>query len=176
MRKATSQAQRGTTLIETLIATAICTVVVFGLAGLVTMATRQSKEMGTTVSQASTLAAQKLEELMSKEFTSTTVTCGTRPCIDAQLCLCATPPCKCGEVDPTVLPVTGFVDYLKNDGTPTTATGADRFFTRRWQVEALTTFPATVRRITVRVEGRAIGVSSATSAPSATLACFKGQL
>ncbi len=169
--------QRGTTLIETMIATAICMVVVFGLAALVTTATRQSKNMGATVSQATALAAQKLEELMNQEFSGTIAdtgtVCGTVPCIASQLCPCATPPCTCGSLTSSA---NSFSDYLKNDGTATTSTAADLYFTRRWQVEALTTLPATVRRISVRVEGKTIGTaSSSTSAPSATVVCYKGQ-
>jgi Tfp pilus assembly protein PilV len=148
--------QRGTTLIETMIATAICMVVVFGLAGLVTMSTKQSKDMGSTVAQASTLAAWKIDDLMTRAWTNAEVNCSSGT--------------TCGSITANT---SGYVEYLTATGTTTTATAANLFFTRRWRVEHLNSSPTTIKRITVWVGGRAIGTSSEASQPSATLATIR---
>ncbi len=134
MRKPTSDSQSGTTLVETMIATFICMVVVFSLAGLVSMATRQSKDMGTTAAQAAALAAQQMDIFMALRFADTQLAAG-------------------GSLTTNT---TGYVDYLKADGTSTTSTAADLFFTRRWQVST-TGLPAGLKLIRVRVLGKAIG-------------------
>ncbi len=160
MQNRSNRNQSGTTLIETMIATVICVVAVFALAGLISMATRQSKEMGTTVAQCTALAAQKMDQLLGAPFT------------DAQL-TCASPPCGSVTSD-----VTGFVEYLREGGGATTAGAADLVFTRRWYVETSTTtgLPNTIKRMTVWVGGRAIGPTSDASRPSAILTCLKAQL
>ncbi len=154
MRKSAKDRQKGTTVLETLIATAICMIAVFGLAGLVAMSTRQTKEMGTTVAQATALAAQKLDELMRLPFG------------DAQL---SCPPCGNLTTD-----VSGFVEYLRVDGTATTGPAAlDLYFTRRWQVVYLNSSPTTLKGIRVWVGGRPLTAASAASQPSATLGTIK---
>lgn len=184
MRKANSNRQRGTTLIETLIATTICMVAVFSMAGLVAMSTRQSKEMGSTVAQATALASQKLDvELLALQFTHPSDVCSSTqlpPCIHSQLCpapsvTCSTLPCRCGGL---AINGPGFFDFLRADGTP--ATGPEWVFRRRWQVEAVT---STLRRISVLVEARPIGrpvlnIDTAPSlgGPSATVVAWKAQL
>ena len=147
MRKPTSDSQSGTSLIETIIAMFICTIVVFSLAGLVSMATKQSKEMGTTAAQAAALAAQQLDIFMVVEFTDSEISCTTLPCGSL-------------TTDTTTSGVSYF-DYLKVDGTATTSTAADRFFVRRWEVSAPTGLPAGLKLIRVRVErtGTVTGVS-----------------
>ena len=75
MQKRASNSQSGTTLIETMIAVAICTIVVFSLAGLVTLATRQSKDMGSTAAQAAALAAEQMETFMALQFADTQLNC-----------------------------------------------------------------------------------------------------
>ena len=134
MRKRTSDSQSGTTLVETMVAIFICMVVVFSLAGLVTMATRQSKDTDTTAAQAAALAAQQMDIFMILRFADTQLAAG-------------------GSL---TMNTTGYVDYLKVDGTPTTSTAADLFFTRRWQVST-TGLPTGLKLIRVRVLGRAIG-------------------
>ena len=76
MRKRTSDSQSGTTLVETMVAIFICMVVVFSLAGLVTVATRQSKDMDTTAAQAAALAAQQMDIFMILRFADTQLAAG----------------------------------------------------------------------------------------------------
>ena len=134
MRKPTSDSQGGVTLVETMIAMFICMIAVFSLAGLVSMATRQSKDMGTTAAQAAALAAQQLDIFMAIEFADTQLAAG-------------------GSLTTNT---TGYVDYLKVDGTSTTSGAVDLYFTRRWEVST-TGLPAGLKLIRVRVLGRAIG-------------------
>lgn len=152
--------QRGTTLLETLIATAICTTVVFSLAGLIAMSTQQGKNSGQSVSQATALAAQRLDRLMALTWTDVTTDSGLT---------------AGGSLTTNT---TGFVEYL--DATGTLLTGvtppdARIFFTRRWLIADTT---ATTKTITVWVGARAVGSVSADagSGPSARLVCVKAQL
>ncbi len=147
MQKRASNSQSGTTLIETMIAVAICTIVVFSLAGLVTLATRQSKDMGTTAAQAAALAAEQMDIFMALRFADTQLNAG-------------------GSLTTNT---SGYVDYLKVDGTSTTSGAVDLFFTRRWVVST-TGLPAGLKLIRVRVLGKAIGQGRS---PAATVGAYK---
>lgn len=155
--------ERGTSLLETLIATAICMVVMFPLAAMMTSSMKQNKNQGETVAQATTLCAQKLDELMQKTYTTSTA--------DAAL--------TAGGGITVGTEVTSYVDYLdKTGGTSVASTSAARFFTRQWLIEDVGS-PVTKKRVTVLVYGKAIGrsatgaASGAASIPQATLACYK---
>ena len=147
MQKRASNSQSGTTLIETMIAVAICTIVVFSLAGLVTLATRQSKDMGSTAAQSAALAAEQMDIFMALQFADTQLNAGGSLTVNT----------------------TGYVDYLKVDGTSTTSSAADLFFTRRWKVTT-SGFPTGLKLIQVRVQGRAIGQGVS---PAATVGAYK---
>ncbi|MGH2523418.1 MAG: type IV pilus modification PilV family protein [Anaerolineales bacterium] len=179
--------QAGSTLIETMIATAICMVVVFGLAGLVTMSTRQAKDMGSTVALATSLAGQKMDQLLTMNYTATSPVCGTGNCINQNLCPClaAAIPCSCGNLNSNgTAGGVNYFEFLDANGAvmPTaTATTNGVYFVRRWRSQALTALGPTMRLIEVRVEGRAIGrtsnfTTSNSGAPSAIVACLKAQL
>lgn len=145
--------QRGTSLIETLIATAMCMIAVFALAGLVSMSIRQSKDMGWTVAQATALGGQKMDHLMGLPFAAAALNAG-------------------GDLAAND---TGYADCLDPAGVVVSCGGTGVFFTRRWLIED---FSTTLKRITLRVEGRPIGrgietAAASTAAPSATLACLK---
>jgi Tfp pilus assembly protein PilV len=171
MRKEINRGQSGTSLLETLIATAICTVVVFALAGLVTMAAKQSKNQGSTLAQSATLAAQKLDQLLGLKFTCSALpdcaATGAGPVLD-------TSPPDLTAGGSLTSNVTSFYDYLDATGVPI-ATGTQPFFVRRWQVSDTS---ATIKTVTVRVEGRPVSgtwdpTSVSTSAPSTVLASRK---
>ena len=147
MQKPTADSQGGTTLVETMMAIFMCTIVVFSLAGLVTLATRQSKDMGTTAAQAAALAAEQMDIFMALRFADTQLAAG-------------------GSLTTNT---TGYVDYLKVDGTSTTSGAADLFFTRRWKVTT-SGLPAGLKLIQVRVQGRAIGQGVS---PAATVGAYK---
>ncbi len=149
MRTINKQGERGTTVLETLIATAICTVVVFGLAGLVSMSTKQSREMGSTVAQATSLASQHMEVLMTLPFNSTRLNAG-------------------GSVSGNDCN-SGYCDFLTVTGQPSAST-ADRYFMRRWTIANTT---GTLKLITVRVDGNIL--TGRGPRPSAAIASYKSQ-
>lgn len=151
MQNSTKNRQRGTSLLETLIATAICAVAVFSLAGLVTVAAKQSKNQGSTLAQSSTLSAQKLEELLGLPFNDSHLNAG-------------------GDLTSNA---TDYSDYLDSDGA-TLTTGKTIYFVRRWTVATET---GTIKLITVRVEGRPVSgawdpTANSDSAPS-TVVCSR---
>ena len=146
-----NRSQAGTSLIETLFAVAMCTIVVFALAGLVTAATRQSKDTGISASQATAFGAQKLDDFMRLDFSGATLTAGgTGAITDANYCTANT----------------SFCDYLTIDGTATTSTAANLYFTRRWQITDVTT---TLKRIDILVQPRAIGTAVAPTIRMSTM-------
>ena len=168
MQKDINRQQKGTSLLETLIATAICTVVVFSLAGLITAAAKQSKNQGSTMAQSATLAAQKLDELLGMRFTCSSLpdcaATGAGPVFDTGLT-------TGGSLTSNV---TNYFDYLDATGAPS-ATGTQPFFVRRWTVADTS---ATIKTVTVRVEGRPASgpwdpTSVSDSAPSTVLASRK---
>ena len=175
MRTVSSKRQQGTTLIETMIATAICLVAVFGLAGLVSMSTRQSKEMGSTVAQAAQLAAQKMDLLMALAMSDTRLNAGGS--------LTCSPLSTCTDtyidfLDPTGQCLGPVGLGCQPVGTPVTlstaASNAGVFFIRRWEVinGGTGNVPTGMKQIGVRVEGNAIGTGIK---PSATVVCYKAQ-
>jgi len=170
MQKDINRRQSGTSLLETLIATAICTVVVFALAGLVTMAAKQSKNQGSTLAQSATLAAQKLDQLLGLKFTCSALpdcaATGAGPVLD-------TSPPDLTAGGSLTSNTTSYYDYLDATGVPITS--GQPFFVRRWQVSDTS---ATIKTITVRVEGRLVSgawdpASVSDSAPSTVLASRK---
>lgn len=101
MHRQSRRSQQGTSLIETLIATAICTVVMFSLAAMMGSAVKQNKNQSATVAQCTTLCAQKLDQLME---------IGWQTGASAPAALAASPS---GSLDADT---TGFVDYLDPTG------------------------------------------------------------
>ncbi len=162
MHSQAERSQQGTSLIETLIATAICTVVMFSLAAMMSTAVKQNKNQSSTVAQCTTLAAQKLDQLLE---------IGWQTGVTAPATLTAG-----GSLTSDT---TGYVDYLDpTGGVPagspiTSPTDARMFFTRRWLIEDLS--GGTSKKITLFVFGRSVGRTSESSAPQATLACVKVQ-
>lgn len=173
--------QSGTSLLETLIATAICTTVMFGLAAMVSTATKQNKNMGSSMAQATTLAAQKLDQLMLLNFKyggSSTDTDISTTTFDALLTAGG------GLTTDT----TSFVEYLDATGaclagvdangncnTGSTANSPGLFFTRRWLIQDLNSGPTTKKQITVLVFSKSLGnsVYYNSSSPQATISCLK---
>jgi type II secretory pathway pseudopilin PulG len=69
----------GITLIETMIATVIALVGVFGLGSLVFQATVTNKNQGTEMTRSVIYAQDKMEKLLSLDFTNCTLTAGSQP-------------------------------------------------------------------------------------------------
>ncbi len=150
--------ERGLSLMETLIATAIAGSVMVGLASLVSAAMMQSKNQGQTTSQATALAAQKIDQLMTLQFTAAST---------AAPLTCAASPCGSITAD-----TTNYVEYLDATGNVlagATAATIGVFFTRRWMI---TNSTATTKLIEVVVIGTAVVQKNQ---PSVNMACIKAQ-
>jgi type II secretory pathway pseudopilin PulG len=151
--------ERGMTLLETLIAVGICGSIMVTLAALVSASIAQSKNMGSTTSQATALAAQKIDQLITLQFTATAT---------AAPLVCATSPCGSISAD-----TTGYVEYLDPTGNivsgATSPASAGVFFTRRWQITNSTT---TTKLVEVQVTGTAV---SSKKPPQVNMACVKAQ-
>jgi len=151
-------------LIEAIIATVICGTAMGTLAALATLSVTQSKNQGQSVSQATALGAQKLDQLMTMQYTSANT---------AAPLACASSPCGSLTSD-----VANYVEYLDPTGNSvtgaTSSTSMGVLFTRRWQVTNSATPCASTSCKLIEVLVTANAVSSKTS-PTASLACIKAQ-
>lgn len=129
------RSERGTSLIETTVAAAILLVVMLGLLSMGAVATSHTENHGHLAARTAEYAQDKMEQLRSLAYTdaaSDTIafpaaaTGGTGLSIG-------------GSADPTT-PVAGYVDYLKQDGSPDPMVGgnppADWFYKRVWQISS----------------------------------------
>jgi Tfp pilus assembly protein PilV len=149
------ESERGTSLIETAIATGILLVVMAGLLGMAALATTYTENHGHLEARTTEYAQDKMEQLLTMAFTdsvSNTVTFPTSPTGGTGLAV--------GGGVVTATPVNGYVDWLAQNGdllgggaTPPAAW----FYERVWQVcylqtdnvSCLTTPATGVKRITV---------------------------
>lgn len=138
------RSERGTTLIETIIATSLLLVVMVGLLSMAALATVYTENHGHLEARTTEYAQDKMEQLLALVYTdqvSNTVVFPAGPTGGTGLTVG-------GSVD-TASPVNGYVDWLKQDGdllfggtTPPT----EWFYQRVWQISQLT--PG-VKQITV---------------------------
>ena len=160
------QSERGTTLIETAIASGILLVVMAGLLGMAALATTYTENHGHLEARTTEYAQDKMEQLLAIAYTdqvSNTVTFPATPTGGTGLAVG-------GSLD-TAAPVNGYVDWLKQDGsllgggaTPP----ADWFYERVWQITSLA---AGMKLITVTSTVRS-SVGSALI-PRSTVAALK---
>ena len=164
------------TLVETMIAAAILGSVIVGIAGLVSQSIKQSKNMGSTMSQATALAAQKVDQLMTMQWCSGVSPAPGCPVLAAPLTaggsiLADIKNPSWANVATAANPA-DYVEYLDSAGVPVpgavSSTDVGVFFTRRWQITDST---ATTKLIEAVVVGTGIG----SAAPSANMACIKAQ-
>ncbi len=136
--------ERGTTLIETMVAAAILLVVLTGLLSMAGLATTFTENHGHLEARTAEYAQDKMEQLMALAFTDavsdtahvvTTTSGGTGLAVG-------------GSTD-TSAPVDGYVDWLDKDGQHKgggTTPPSDWFYQRVWAVSS----PATgIKEITV---------------------------
>lgn len=129
---ATLKPERGTTLIETTIATALLLVVTVGLLGMAALATNYTENHGHLEARTAEYAQDKMEQLLAIAYTdavTNTVVFPAAPTGGTGLAVG-------GSVD-TAAPAAGYVDWLAFDGTllgggTTPPTGW--FYQRVWQV------------------------------------------
>jgi hypothetical protein len=138
------RSERGTTLIETVIATALLLVVMVGLLSMAALATVYTENHGHLEARTTEYAQDKMEQLLALVYTDAVSDTTMFPAAPTGGTGMATG----GSSDPNT-PVNGYVDWLEQDGdllgggtTPPTTW----FYQRVWQISNLT---AGVKQITV---------------------------
>lgn len=136
--------ERGTTLIETAIASAILLVVMVGLLSMAALATTYTENHGHLEARTTEYAQDKMEQLLAIAYTdavTNTVTFPASPSGGTGLAV--------GGGTDTAAPVNGYVDWLEYDGDLLgggTTPPATWFYERVWEI----TTPATgIKQITV---------------------------
>lgn len=140
--------ERGTTLIETAIASAILLVVMVGLLSMAALATTYTENHGHLEARTTEYAQDKMEQLLAIAYTdavTNTVTFPATPSGGTGLAV--------GGSTNTAAPVNGYVDWLAYDGdllgggaTPPPPSPKEWFYQRVWEI----TSPATgIKQITV---------------------------
>jgi hypothetical protein len=138
------RSERGTTIIETVIATSLLLVVMVGLLSMSALATIYTENHGHLEARTTEYAQDKMEQLLALVYTdaaSNTVVFPAAPSGGTGLAI--------GGSLNTAAPVNGYVDWLAQDGAMLfggTTPPAGWFYERVWKIEALT---AGVKQITV---------------------------
>jgi hypothetical protein len=138
------KSERGTTLIETMIATTLLLVVMVGLLSLAAVATMYTENHGHLEARTTEYAQDKMEQLLTLVYTDAVTNTVVFPATSSG----GTGLAIGGSTD-TAAPVNGYVDWLSQDGTPLgggTTPPAGWFYERVWRIAALT---AGVKEITV---------------------------
>ena len=169
----------GITLIETMIATVIALVGVFGLGSLVFQASVTNKNQGTEMTRSVIYAQDKMEKLLSLDFTNCTLTAGSQPatCNTTNITgsgwtqgLLAGGPIDATAITTTPVASTcpavpsssqGYLDFLdvngiqlpSGGGACSAVTGTGIAYVREWTITDLTAFSAgpPMKKITVAV-------------------------
>ena len=129
------RSERGTTLIETVIATALLLVVMVGLLSMAALATVYTENHGHLEARTTEYAQDKMEQLLALVYTDTLSDTTHFPAVATG----GTGLTVGGSVD-TANPINGYVDWLEQDGdllfggtTPPT----NWFYQRVWQISQL---------------------------------------
>ena len=138
------KSERGTTIIETVIATSLLLVVMVGLLSMSALATVYTENHGHLEARTTEYAQDKMEQLLALVYTDHVTNTVFFPAATTG----GTGLAVGGSLD-TAAPVNGYVDWLEQDGdllfggtTPPT----DWFYQRVWKVEQLT---AGVKQVSV---------------------------
>jgi type II secretory pathway pseudopilin PulG len=158
------RSQAGMTILETMIAAVVLLVGVFGVMSLFSVAVVQNSNQGELATRATEYAQDKMEALMSLNFTDTTTDTRTYPF--------GTSGTGLSVGGSTSSAVTGYVDYLNAQGVQSTSsTGA--VYERMWQIA----LDATGYYKTITVKTVATSAPGGTFAPVSTmLVCYKVNL
>ena len=191
-RKNRARSERGSTLIETMVAVAILLIVIVGLLPVFVVGIQTTNQQADMATRTTEYAQDKMEQLVSLNkdniisdgfndgTTDTTVFPAAVNALDGTTSCTGTSPNICGlggvmaasstagSIPPTA-PVTYFVDYLDTNGNLlTSSTGA--YYTRQWQVSTDST--GNLKTITI-VATAVQGAGVKGLAPSSTLVSVK---
>jgi len=170
--KKPSRAERGATLIETVIALLILTIGVLGVMGALSVAITQNWNQGDRATRVTEYAQDKMEQLLALSFsnaTSNTAVYPTQSTGGTGLGGVMAANATVGGVT-AGSPVTGYVDYFNSAGTLQSAsTGA--LYIRQWSISTNST--GSLKTITVVT--RAMISSWGATAPFTTLVSMKSQ-
>jgi hypothetical protein len=159
--------QAGVTLIETMMAILVLTIVSVGILGLAAVAMRTTESQGHLGARAAEYAQDKMEQLLSLRFDDTQTDTSVASFI-ANSAAGAPGLLAGGSLNPAA-PVAGYVDYLDSNGNPLgNAPGANWFYQRVWQI---TDVSPTMKQISVLAVART-GTTTG-QLPQATLASLK---
>lgn len=162
----------GVTLIETMIAAGLLLTVVVGIVSSLLVAISTNESQGDLATRTTEYAQDKMEQLLKLSFTdgsTNTTVFPTTPNGGTGLGGAMGASSTVGGVPPTA-PVTGYVDYLDQNGNLlTSSTGA--LYTRQWSISTDST--ATLKTITVVVTAAVPTGPAQGAAPSTTLVCVK---
>jgi type II secretory pathway pseudopilin PulG len=158
--------ERGTTLIETMVALTVLLIAMSGLMALAGMSSHTTENNGHLAARTAEDAQDKMEQLLTLKYGDTISDTTVFPAVDVG----GTGLAIGGSSDPTA-PVAGYVDWLAADGSLLgggVAPPANWFYERVWQV---TQFSATVKLISVTVTTQwAFGKASL---PKSTVSAMK---
>lgn len=163
--------ESGTTLIETMIAVALLSVVMTGLMGMAAVATSSTENQGHLGARTTEYAVDKMEQLLELTYGDVQSNTTVFPSLTNGGTGLAV-----GGSTITAAPVVGYADYLDQNGnvlctlaSPCTATPpANWYYMRAWQVSTPT---ANLKQITVTATVAYATASPKT--PQATVASFK---
>jgi hypothetical protein len=136
--------ERGSTLIETAVASAVLLVAIIGLLSMAALATMYTENHGHLEARTTEYAQDKMEQLLGLAYTDATTDTTWFPAVAAG----GTGLAVGGGLN-LAAPVNGYVDWLAQDGTLLhggTAPPANWFYQRLWQI---TTPSAGLKQITV---------------------------
>jgi len=164
--RTTFKSERGTTLLETMVALSILFVVMGGLMTLSAMSSKTTENNGHLAARTTEDAQDKMEQLLTLAYTDLQSDTTVFPAAS----IGGTGLAVGGSVNPAA-PVNGYVDWLAQDGTLLgggTAPPVNWFYERVWQV---TQFSPNVIQVQVLVRTR--WAFNGATAPSSTVVALK---
>jgi type II secretory pathway pseudopilin PulG len=160
--------ESGFSLLETLIATSVLLIAVTSVLNLFLVVITQNESQGDLGTRTAEYSQDKMEQLLRLDFNDgSTDTAAYPPAATGGTGLGGT--MAASSTVPTAPPITGYVDYLDQNGNLlTSSTGA--LYTRQWSISTDST--ATLKTITVIVTSK-VPAGPQGAAPSSTLVCEK---
>jgi Tfp pilus assembly protein PilV len=166
-RRGRRNGERGVTLIEVVIASAVLLIGIGGVLGMFTVAVSQDSSRGDIATRTAIFSQDKMEQLLALNFndsSSNTTVYPTAASGGSGLGGVMAGSATAGGITPAS-PTATYVDYLDNGAQQTTATGAN--FMRQWKI----TTNAAGNLKTITVLTTVVNWTGRGLAPSATLVC-----